>query len=433
MNKISIFILAVVAITLSACDNILSTRTQNQTTWESPSEVQFTKAVAIYGDLNEIRSTELKAEPRYLVNAGKVFASGDLLFIGEQGEGIHVFDNSDPKLPNNLYFINIPYINEFYVKDDRIYAVSLYDLIKINMSNKDEPVVERRLTNTFGTPIINPDGESIVSFELRKVNELISHPTRSFYDIEEDDVIYFDHENQIIEEANLPASVAPSNRESSDLMINRMAFVNSHLYIISRYDIFTFKDIGSLNKVSTKDLQYISSEIESVSARNDVLIISTGTSSEIVSINDQDNPQWACTFVPSASFCDPILPAGNAAYITTRIQSECNGSYSNMLKVIDINDLEYPLSKQEIGMRSPYGMAIINDQLYVGEGENGLKIFEINDDTSLKLIAQDYTIKAYEVIPHPTKNDIIFVKSAYSLAQYEIKDNSRKLLSSIPI
>ena len=51
----------------------------------------------------------------------------------------------------------------------------------------------------------------------------------------------------------------------------------------------------------------------------------------------------------------------------------------NALIVLDITSMALAEQIQEIEMESPYGLTMIGDKLYVGEGENGLKIFDATD------------------------------------------------------
>ena len=71
-------------------------------------ETTYTKAIAIYGDLEEVRNTPLVSTAKEIENPGKIFVSNDFILVGEEGEGIHVIDNSDPINPVAVQFINIP-------------------------------------------------------------------------------------------------------------------------------------------------------------------------------------------------------------------------------------------------------------------------------------------------------------------------------------
>ncbi|NJL75991.1 MAG: hypothetical protein HC892_14195 [Saprospiraceae bacterium] len=92
--------------------------------------------------------------------------------------------------------------------------------------------------------------------------------------------------------------------------------------------------------------------------------------------------------------------------------------------VLDISDIRRPVQKQEIGMKSPYGMALIGRSLFVGEGKNGLKIFDATNSTSLSLLKWDTKVEAYDVIQHPTRKDLVLIAGPKGLGQYQIDNNN---------
>jgi len=69
--------------------------------------VTYTKATAIYGNMDEIRNETVNSAVQQIENPGKIYVGEDFLLIGEENKGIHVVDNSDPKNPTQVNFINI--------------------------------------------------------------------------------------------------------------------------------------------------------------------------------------------------------------------------------------------------------------------------------------------------------------------------------------
>ena len=74
-------------------------------------------------------------------------------------------------------------------------------------------------------------------------------------------------------------------------------------------------------------------------------------------------------------------------------------------------------------MRSPYGMAMIDSKLFVGEGENGLTIFDATNKLELVEVLHDGSIQAFDVMEHPTRNDLILIAGPNGLEQYIINEN----------
>ena len=102
--------------------------------------------------------------------------------------------------------------------------------------------------------------------------------------------------------------------------------------------------------------------------------------------------------------------------------SACPGNV-NALIVLDIEDLKSPVLKEEIEMGSPYGMSMIDNKLYVAEGNNGLKIFDANDPLQLSLLEHVEEITAYDIIKHPTLSNIILIAGPTGLSQYEVSND----------
>lgn len=416
MKKLTSFILMCIVLVFSSCENDLDLSTS----------ITYVKAEAIYGNLNEIRNTPLVSPVQELENPVKVYVDDELLLIGEEGKGIHVFDNSDPEMPEQIYFMNIPGNREFYVTDAKIYAESMYDLLKIDISNPNSPIVEERLENAFGTPPKNDVNQSVIGFNFVEVTEEnVSMDDPRFRSVGDKTPVYVDYKENVIPRTEIPVSFA-GNSNSSIATVNRIAYINDHVYVIGNREIFTFSDTGELQLLSKT---WINEILETIYPQDDALFVGTRNSMEIFSLTDPGQPKKTTTFT-HATACDPVLPNGDVAYVTIRGGTTCGGAV-NGLFVIDVQNLSRARGMQSIDMESPYGMTIINDLLYVGEGENGLKIFKIEVDDTLELLEHDKDIIAYDVIAHPTIPGILLVATPDGYGQYKITDSNKELLSWI--
>ena len=80
---------------------------------------------------------------RPIKNTGKIYRKGSLLFINEKFEGVHVYNNSDPKKPVALGFIKIPGNVDITIKNDIIYADNAVDLVTLRYANNQIQVLDR--------------------------------------------------------------------------------------------------------------------------------------------------------------------------------------------------------------------------------------------------------------------------------------------------
>lgn len=391
--------------------------------------VTYTKATAIYADLEEIRQMPLIGASRGITNPGKIFVSQNLLFIGEENEGVHVIDNTDPTNPQNIYFINIPGNKEFYVHEDHLFAESYYDMVKINISTIQLPTLTSRVENAFSPNLFNETGEALIGFTFEQVTEILEQDDHYYQIISQNEFIYYDYQDQLIPESAVPASFAGNSKQGIG-SINRIAYSNGHLYTIGNTKLSSFSDNGSLELVSSN---YVVQQMETIFPHNDKLFIGTRNSMEVMSLSDPGRPVHITSFF-HANACDPVYPIEDVAYLTLRAgtadETNCPGT-DNLLVVLDIKQIESPKVSQEINMASPYGITMIGNKLYVGEGRNGLKIFDASDKLNPILESSVSSIQAYDVIAHPTKSDILLIAGPDGLNQYRIQKDNKELLSNI--
>ncbi len=415
MKRIVYSFSAICLILLSSCSEEFGTTT-----------VTYTKATGIYADLDEVRQTPLKGEVSDIVNPGKIFVSGNRLLIGEENEGIHVIDNSNPENPINIAFINIPGNREFYVENNMLYAESYYDMLKIDISNVNQPTLVSRVENAFITENIDDQGRALIGFTFEEAKLELNGDEGYYSQIQANNVNYFDYRDRLIPPSNVPASFAGNSQQGIGT-INRIAYNNNHVYVIGNEYLTTFSDHGHLERISSNVEGW---SMETIFPYNDMLFIGTQNSMEVFDVSQPDVPTQMITFT-HANSCDPVFPIDNTAYITLRsVGTNCPGD-DDVLIVLDISDVFNPIQMDEIRMASPFGMTMIGDKLYVGEGENGLKIFDASDKLNLRLEAWDRNIQAYDVLEHPERSDILLIAGPGGLNQYTIEVDERVLLSSL--
>lgn len=408
MKKITYLLIGFLAISLFQCTKDFGTI-----------NLTYHKATAIYGDLDEIRSrTPLISPVKEIKDPGKIFVGDNLLLIGEEGEGIHVIDNSEPSQPNHLLFLEIPGNKEFIMKDQVLYAESYYDFLKIDLTNPQQPRIISRLENAFVEEFTNAQGEVLIGFDFEEVTETFKVGSVVANTIQSggDNIFFFDYANRLIPPSAVPASFA-GNSQSGNGTVNRIALHKEHLYVVSRSTMTIIKDNDQLEFVNQ---QWLGSDLETIFPHGEFLFVGAQSSMTMYSVVDPTLPVMVSSFW-HANSCDPVLPSGDAAYVTLRTGDEqrCPGDI-NALVVLDISQISNPIERQELEMQSPYGMALIGDLLFVGEGANGLHIFDATDPHQLVSIKHDHSVTAYDIMAHPSQNDIILITGPDGLGQYQI-------------
>lgn len=89
---------------------------------------------------------------RPVKTSGKIYLFQKYLFVGEPGEGVHVFDNSNPNMPAMLCFINIPYNYDIAVKDSILYADTYFGIVAINIAHLPDIKVLQHIRGSVETP-----------------------------------------------------------------------------------------------------------------------------------------------------------------------------------------------------------------------------------------------------------------------------------------
>ena len=389
--------------------------------------VTYFEAEAIYGNLEAIRTQEINETVRQILNPGKIYVAKNLILVGEEENGIHVIDNTNSASPTAVNFISVPGNREFYVNGDYLYAESYYDVVKIDISNPSNAVLAARAENVFADNILNENGEALLGFTFHEVAREVDENSDLFAVISNGNVVYLDFAKNIIPRSAVPASFAGNSNESSGT-VNRMTYHTGHVYIVGRYDLNIIKDDDNFHLVTQR--KNVGDEMETIFPYKDKLFIGSRSSMEIFDVSEAANPVHEFRF-DHATSCDPVLPKGNAAYISLRTAdfSGCPGN-TNALVVLDIENLENPEEVDEIQMRSPYGMALIGNHLFVGEGENGITIFDATDPLQLIEYQHIEEIEAFDVIEHPTRSDLILIAGPNGLEQYIMDDGLRLELES---
>lgn len=102
---------------------------------------------------------------RDMENPGKIYIKDNYIFINEKYRGIHIIDNTNPEMPENIAFIQIDGCIDMAMKNNILYADNAIDLIAIGIADDFSAVeVKSRTRNIFPEPIA-PDGRMLNSKE----------------------------------------------------------------------------------------------------------------------------------------------------------------------------------------------------------------------------------------------------------------------------
>lgn len=390
MMKRSTYFLIILAIALTSCeDKRLQTYLAN---------------VPVYMPYEELRSAIQVTPDEELVKPGKIYFKDQYMYINEYQKGIHVVDLSDPAHPALKAFIHIPGNVDMAIKDNMLYADSFIDLVLIDISNPEQPVEVKRIEEMFeyvipsydyDYPLDEIDEEKgvIVEFELKKI-------TREVYNNPYPWPIYYDY--VALESGSVRYNASMGGSGSAYGVGGSMArFItyDDYLYALeSTYKLKTI-DISNIDQPSVKNEQTLWGNVETIFISGEYMYVGTSNGMHILSLQEPSVPNLLSTY-QHLTGCDPVVVAGNLAYVTLRAGNLCGGT-QNLLEVIDIGNKAEPYRLVSYAMTEPYGLGVDGHTLFVCEGEYGLKVYDTTDPYAItsNKIAEFKDIHAHDVIP----------------------------------
>jgi len=387
--------------------------------------ITYTKFSAIYGDLASMRVDDLVESAKTIEQPGKIYVSEELLIIGDRGTGIHIIDNTDPSNPSPVSFLNVPGSTQLYVEGDYIYSNAYYDMIKIDISDMNNIRVADRMVEAFPIDQRNIDNQPLIGFDVERVTEQSNCDDQLF----DGGTFFFDDRDVLLDESAIPTSFISNGTTIGTA--NRIATVDESMFIINRAQIFSFdiSDDQISQHSAYRFTENIGWQMETIFAQEDLLYIGSQNGMSIHRLT-ASAIRWEGEYF-HATGCDPVLPIDDGiAYLTLRSGDECPGDI-NSLNVLDINNSRNPFLIQEIEMTSPFGLSLIGDILYVGEGNNGLRTFDASNRSALSEISHNRDISAYDIIAHPTRTDVVLLASEQGLVQYGVDGDQFNALSEI--
>jgi len=216
-------------------------------------------------------------------------------------------------------------------------------------------------------------------------------------------------------------SSSPSVTKAGSM--SRFALTGDFLQAIDRRTLKSFQ----LNPLQITTSTNLNRNAETLFPRNNELFIGTTTGMIIYDVSNPSTPNHLSDFNHARS-CDPVVVDGDYAYVTLRPGSPCQG-FSNQLDVINISSITSPYLVKSYQMSNPHGLGIENNTLFICDGEDGLKVYDISNKEEIdqNQLYHFEEMNGFGVIPHA--GNLLFIGSD-GLAQYDYSDPSNMILLS---
>lgn len=365
---------------------------------------------------------------------GKISFYDSYMFINEYQKGIHVVDLSDPSSPEIKTFIEIPGNVDMAIRNEQLFAESYVDLLIIDISNPEQPALERRVEDLFEYVIppydydypldeIDEKKGVITGYDVKKITrEVYNHPSPW--------PIYYDYR---LESSFADAGIHGANSNTYGVGGSMARFITYDDYLYALESSWKLKsiNIANIDNLVVENELSLWGNVETVFIADGYLYVGTSNGMHILDLAKPGTPNFLSTY-QHITACDPVVVEGDRAYVTLRTGNWCGGT-QNLLEVIDISDKYEPKRISSFSMKKPYGLGIDNGTLFVCEGEYGLKVYDASDEHSITshLIAAFPGINAYDVIP---LESYLFMIGEDGFYIYDYSDlNNISILGSLPI
>ena len=367
------------------------------------------------------RSSVEVIAPKTIEEPGKIYVYQDYIFVSDVHSGIHIIDNSDPKSPKAIKFIQIPGNEDISVKDNFLYADSATDLVIFDISDINNISIIEQLEDVF----------NVYNYDIPVEAEAVDYGKFDF----DDDIIVgwtltterrkkVDNTMDIALDDGVVLSAGAESTTGTGGSLARFQIVDNYLYTVGNYEMAIF-NIQNLAEPVLSNTQYAGWNIETMFQAEGYLYLGSTNGMYIYNLVNPSSPEFVSDFKHWEG-CDPVVVDGDYAYLTLRGGNLC-GQLESVLEVIDISDKTNPTLAARYNLENPYGLGIKNNMLYVCDGTAGLKLFERETSEDLILVNSLKDIQAKDVIPLEKSLIMIGEKTLY---QYEYIENNIGLISS---
>jgi hypothetical protein len=350
--------------------------------------------------------------------AGKIYVYNDYIFISEKNEGIHIIDNSNPKSPHAIKFIEIHGNEDISVKDNYLYADSATDLLVFDISDINSVSLIERLEDVFviydyQIPV---EAEAVEYGDFNYETEIIVGWTLA---LEKREIVNTD---VFIEFDTALVNAESTTGQGGSLA--RFQIVNNYLYTVGSSEMAIF-NIQNLASPLLEATQQVGWRIETMFQAENYLYLGSTNGMYIYSLENPSEPTYISEFT-HWELCDPVVVDGDYAYLTLRGGNRC-GVEESVLEVIDISDKYNPSLVGMYPLDNPYGLGVKGTSLFVCDDDSGLKLFDKTNPLELQLLKTYDNVQSKDVIP--LENTLIIIGNN-TLYQYKYVDNGVELLST---
>lgn len=221
---------------------------------------------------------------------------------------------------------------------------------------------------------------------------------------------------------------ARGNNTGQGGSLARFAIQGNRLYVVNKTSLITM-DISNPSQVKQTHKTDIGIGVETIFPYQGNLFIGSEDAVYIYDFANPDHPELLSRY-QHLTACDPVVAHGNYAYVTLRSGSGRCPRTVNVLEILDISDARNPRIVHSLEMKNPHGLGVNGNNLFVCEGDFGLKRFDISNPKQPNEVEFLKNVASFDVIP---RSQTLIVTGKNGLYQYDYSQTPMQQLSYIPV
>lgn len=388
----------------------------------------------VFMSASEFRSSGKVEEAQPVQKKGKIAFFNDYLYISQPEKGIHIIDNSNPKSPKNVAFIELVGNADMHIRNNMLYADSFVDLVWFDISDPAKPVLKGRKEEVF--PEAFPSTGNPYGYDYQKVMERKNGIVVGWKLTEKKEKVtkyrpgwggWFGNEKYYDSAPNTGSAGSGVGKTGS---MSRFAIYKDNLYTVMN-NVMGIFDLSGETPVKIDKNIYVGFNVETIFSYKEYMFLGTPTGMIVYSVENPNSPEYQSRVVHILG-CDPVVVENDIAYVTVHSGDFC-GQDVDQLMIIDVKDVKKPFPIVTYTMTRPMGLGIDNNTLFVCD--DGLKVFNATDPltimTNENRLAHFKNVNGFDVIP---LGNVLMMIAEDGIYQYDYSDvKDIKLLSKLPI
>lgn len=367
----------------------------------------------IYTSSESFKSKIVLTDAKEIRDLSKVYKYKNYLFISEKNAGVHIYDNKNPRVPINKFFLRIPFNEGISIKNDTLYSDALGEITAIDISNIENNKIE--ILDKINLHFIDTNSNVKVGYKRSKLyfksNFTISPPlginTSNINNI---------NSNEYVSPSNpynntIETYVWKSGDTYSLFALGEYLYsINKGLSNFNLFDIKNDKKIENRKYEDYKNTLEIK-KIETIYQYQDKLFM---LSNKGTYIYDNKNPPNLISKLENIKSSDSLVLEGKKAYVTLK--------NTNSLNIIDLSDINSPKLIKSYPLILPSCLVVDNSKLFVCDS-NSLKVLDVTDLENITEINKYNINEPKDIILTDKKEGIILAKDG--VHQLDLSDPNR--------